>query len=49
MNKEQIAIELTKIYIQNSGLPMVNKDNILKYYNYFLTELSKKEGKQWQS
>ena len=40
MNKEQIAIELTKIYLGNKkGL---NKMDVLLSYKYFLKQLEEK-------
>ena len=40
MNKEQIAIELTKIYLGNKkGL---NKMDVLLIYKYFLKQLEEK-------
>ena len=40
MNKEQITIELTKIYLGNKK--GINRMDVLEYYNYFLKKL---EGK----
>lgn len=42
MNKEQIAIELTKIYLQNINRIGINRMDILNYYNYFLKQLEDK-------
>lgn len=44
MNKEQIALELTKIFINGSNKSKSQYD-ILNIYDYFLNELAKKEGK----
>lgn len=40
MNKEQIAIELTKIYLGNKK--GINRMDVLDYYNYFLKKLEEK-------
>jgi hypothetical protein len=42
MNKEQIAIELTKIYIDNIRKKGINRMDIIDYYNYFLKQLEDK-------
>lgn len=45
MNKEQIALELTKMYINQINISnnsyIANKQQILAYYTYFLKELEK--------
>ena len=42
MNKEQIVIELTKIYFQNINWNGINRMDILDYYNYFFKQLEEK-------
>lgn len=45
MNKEQIALELTKIYIDNISKKEINRTDVmdvLDYYNYFLKQLEDK-------
>ena len=42
MNKEQIAIELTKIYIDNISKKGINRMDVLGYYKYFLKQLEEK-------
>ena len=42
MNKEQIAIELNKIYLQNINRIGINRMDILDYYKYFLKQLEEK-------
>lgn len=44
MNKEQIALELTKIYLEQNGkiskgYVLSNKFDLLKTYNYFLDSI----------
>ena len=42
MNKEQIAIELTKIYLDTINKKGINRMDILDYYKYFLKQLEEK-------
>lgn len=42
MNKEQIALELTKIFVEQkrkNGLVISSKQDLLENYNYFLARL----------
>ena len=49
MKKEEIAIELTKIFVEQGNvrpnLLVLNKQDISETYKYFLSEIEEKEDK----